>query len=272
MKNAIAIMLASSLAVSALAVSFSGKCEPRTSPESKNTQPVLVELFTSEGCSTCPPADALLLKLGATQPVEGANIIVVEEHVDYWNHDGWTDPYSSADWTLRQQDYVARFKEKEPYTPQMIVDGQAQMVGGQEPEALQAIRKAASEPKAEVTFTRENAGSDDAPQYQYKVRVGRLAGNSDRDTAEVWLAVTESGLGSSVNAGENAGKDLRHAAVLRSLHKIGVASSKGETGFEGSTRVKFNREWKRENLQVAVFIQEKKSMRILGAASFPIAR
>jgi hypothetical protein len=271
MKHAIAVALASSLAVSAWAISFSGKFEPCTSPDAKNAQPVVVELFTSEGCSTCPPADALLLKLGATQPVEGANIIVLEEHVDYWNHDGWTDPFSSADWTLRQRDYVSRFKQQEPYTPQMIVDGQAQMVGGQESEALQAIRKAASEPKTEVTLTAENAGADDAQQYQYKVRVGKLAGNSDRDTAEVWLAVMESGLGSSVNAGENAGKDLRHAPVLRSLHKIGVASSKSETGFEGSTRVKFNREWKRQNLQVAVFIQERKSMRILGAASFVIA-
>jgi hypothetical protein len=271
MKYAIAVTLASGLAVSALAVSFSEKFGPHRSPDAKNTQPVVVELFTSEGCSTCPPADALLLKLGATQPVEGANIIVLEEHVDYWNHDGWTDPYSSADWTLRQRDYVARFKEKEPYTPQMIVDGQAQMVGGQELEALQAIRQAASQPKTEVTLTRENAGADGAGQYQYKARVGKLAGNSDRDTAEVWLAVTESGLGSSVNAGENAGKDLHHAPVLRSLHKIGVASPKAETGFEGSTRVKFNREWKRQNLQVAVFVQEKKSLRILGAAFLVIA-
>ncbi len=82
--------------------------------------PVVVELFTSEGCSTCPPADALLSKLETDQPIGGAEIIGLEEHVDYWNHDGWVDSYSSPDWTLRQQEYVARFKGKSPFTPQII--------------------------------------------------------------------------------------------------------------------------------------------------------
>jgi pimeloyl-ACP methyl ester carboxylesterase len=83
-------------------------------------QPVLVELFTSEGCSTCPPADALLARLEKDQPVEEAEIIAVEEHVDYWNQQGWMDPFSSAEWTLRQQQYISRFKEKSVYTPQMV--------------------------------------------------------------------------------------------------------------------------------------------------------
>jgi hypothetical protein len=267
MKIMIARTFTAGLAVAALAFSLPGVSSSPVSTDSSKAQPVVVELFTSEGCSTCPPADALLLKLAATQPVEGANIIVLEEHVDYWNHQGWTDPYSSSDWTLRQQDYVARFKEKEPYTPQMIIDGQAQMVGGQEELAQQAIRQAASQPKTEITLTAENSGKDGAEQFQYKVRVVKLVGNTERDTAEVWLAVSESGLGSSVDGGENAGKLLHHAPVLRSLHKIGVASPKGETAFETSARVKFTRDWKRQNLQVAVFVQEKKSMRILGAAS-----
>jgi hypothetical protein len=103
------------------------------------------------------------------------------------------------------------------------------------------------------------------------VRVGKLAGNSDRDTAEVWLAITESGLASTVDAGENAGKNLHHASVLRSLHKIGVASTKNDSAYESSQKVKFKPSWNRQNLLVAVFIQEKKSMHILGAAALPVS-
>src|SRR5580693_5506756 len=129
---------------------FLAKTKAQGAAAGAGRQPVVIELFTSEGCSSCPPADTLLQQLELQQPVAGAEIIALEEHVDYWNHDGWTDPYSSAEWTQRQVDYVTHFKDKEPYTPQQIVDGQVEMTGGQEQKTAQAIQQAAAQPKTEI--------------------------------------------------------------------------------------------------------------------------
>jgi hypothetical protein len=266
MKAASSRLGLSVLALLFVAFAFVLSVTSRASGDAKTAAPVVVELFTSEGCSSCPPADALLMKLESAQPIQGAKVIAIEEHVDYWNHDGWTDPYSSADWTQRQVDYVLKFKGKEPFTPQMIVDGQTQMVGAQEPQARDAIQQAATQPQTDVSLT---AGESSGNAQDFKVHVGKVVGNSDKDSAEVWLAITESGLASSVSAGENAGRDLHHASVLRSLHKIGVAKGNGDTAFDSSTKVKFKSEWKRQNLQIVVFVQDKKSMRILGAAAVP---
>ena len=266
MKRANSLSVLSPFALCSVAFALAPTFTARATDDAKPPAPVVVELFTSEGCSSCPPADALLVKFENAQPIQGAKVIAIEEHVDYWNHDGWTDPYSSADWTQRQVDYVLKFKDKTPYTPQMIVDGQTQMTGAQEPQARDAIQQAASQPQTDITL----AGGDSSGNSQdFKVRVGKLTGNTDKDSAEIWLAVTESGLASSVKAGENAGRDLRHAPVLRSLHKIGTARGNGDTTFDSSTKVKFNSTWKRQNVQIVVFIQDKKSMRILGAAAVP---
>jgi hypothetical protein len=237
----------------------------RTETERK---PVVVELFTSEGCSSCPPADTLLQKLEELQPLPGAEVIGLEEHVDYWNHDGWNDPYSSPEWTQRQLNYGALFKTQ-AYTPQMVVDGQSQFLGSSGRDAALAIQKAASAPKTEVAITPGTADAN-GPE-RFTVSVGKLAGDTPGDTAEVWLAVTEDGLQSSVNRGENAGHVLVHIATLRSLHKIGVATANGAPqSFAGDPRVKLDSHWNHEKLTVMVFVQEKKSRKILGAASTSI--
>jgi hypothetical protein len=227
---------------------------------------VVVELFTSEGCSSCPPADALLRKL-QEQPIAGAEIIALEEHVDYWNHDGWVDPYSSPDWTERQQTYVTLAK-RDAYTPELVVDGRSQFVGNQGRQAQVEIEKAAHREKTEVAITAATPDAKGSPRFH--VSVGKLEGNTRGDVAEVWLAVTEDGLRSSVSRGENAGHVLQHVATLRSLRKIGVADGSGVSAFNGDPIVKFDSHWNAENLHVAVFVQRKKSREIMGAAAVKI--
>jgi hypothetical protein len=246
---------------------FAAKASAQTSPVDTSRRPVVVELFTSEGCSSCPPADALLQKLEEQQPIPGVQIIALEEHVDYWNHDGWVDPFSSPEWTQRQQTYVTLIK-KDPYTPELVVNGHSQFVGNDAQEAELEIEKAAGSAKTDVTIT---PGNPDAKGLlRFTVSVRKLARNTPGDVAEVWLAVTEDGLHSSVSLGENAGHVLHHAATLRSLRKIGVANTSGAVSFTGDPAVKFNPHWGLANLHVTVFVQEKKSREILGAASTKI--
>jgi hypothetical protein len=169
--------------------------------------PVLVELFTSEGCSDCPPADRLLAHLDA-------QAIVLSEHVDYWNHLGWKDPFSAAQFSRRQETYCAMLAAQGPYTPQMIVDGEAQFVGSDAGRAAAAIAKAARRPKAEIKLTRSQAG------LQVEIAAAPAGG-------DVWIALADDRDASQVAAGENKGRRLEHVAVVRSLRKIGSVKHGG---------------------------------------------
>jgi hypothetical protein len=265
MRNFFAAMLTLSVSFFVAAAAFSAPAKAQASAGNAKHQPVVVELFTSEGCSTCPPADALLQQLQAQQPFAGIEIIPVEEHVDYWNHDGWVDPYSSAEWTERQQTYVALIK-KDEYTPEMVIDGQGQFVGNDPRQAEAEIERAAQGAKTEVAIVPAER-QERAPQ-RFHVSVGKMAPDAKGDVAEVWLAVTEDGLHSDVRSGENSGHVLHHVATLRWLHKIGTADANGApASFSADTAVKLNSHWNLENVHVVVFVQNRKGRQILGAAS-----
>lgn len=246
------------LAVSAVSILPSRAQAPTANSSGK---PVLVELFTAEGCSSCPPAEAMALKM-EKEPLKGIDMIVLEEHVDYWNQYGWIDPFSSGDWTQRQRSYVSKLSNGNEYTPEMVVDGQSQFDGNNGRLAQAAIEKATQGPETDVTVT--DAKVDPKGDDDFKISVGKLDGNADGDTAEVWIAVTEDGLHSDVSAGENAGHTLYHAAVLRYMHKVGVAQA---DGFTGDARVKMKSSWKAANINIVAFVQEKKSLKVLGVGS-----
>lgn len=215
--------------------------------------PVVVELFTSEGCSSCPPADALLSQLEKTQPVRGAEVIALGEHVDYWNHGGWADRFSSPQFSARQSDYSTAFRKDTVYTPQMIVDGRTEFVGSDEDAARAAITRASRLPKAQVSVA-QNGDT-------LSVRVDHLPASAKNDPAEVMLAITEDGLSSSVGGGENAGRRLAHSAVVRQLTPLGTASG-GVFTAAPSVKAFSGRHGK---LNAVVFVQERGSRLIVGA-------
>lgn len=231
--------------------------------------PVVVELFTSEGCSSCPPADALLARIDETQPVEGAQVIALAHHVDYWNNLGWSDPFSSRESSDRQGVYAQAFGRDGVYTPQMVVDGRAEFAGGNGDRAFEAIRGAAREPKTEVILARAESQPSTEASPRLSVRVDKFPKLSEGDTLTVLIGVTESGLASDVSRGENAGSRLKHACVVRSLNEVGAFGDGGK-GFTVEATVEVKKDWRRENLRAVALLQERASKRIVGAASLKL--
>jgi len=214
------------------------------SGSAKSATPVLVELFTSEGCSSCPPADKLLAQLNARQPVQGAEAIILEEHVDYWDDLGWRDPFASAEATKRQRDY-SRTLHAKVYTPQMIVDGRMEILGGDEYAAQNAITRAVAAPKTELELSWVGMTNTMGGPKLLRVRAGKLS------------------------AGENAGRGLEHDGVVRKLTSLGKTNGTGEFSFDAQSAVKLSPDWKRENIRVVVFVQDVHSRRIYAATSTP---
>jgi len=214
---------------------------------------VILELFTSEGCSSCPPADIVLAALSRGQPVPGADVIALELHVDYWNYLGWSDPFSNASYSVRQRAYGTAFNQRGIYTPQLVVDGHAELLGSSSEGAKEAIAIAARAPKARLTITRKDGG--------LAITVADLP--EPNAPASVWLAITEEGLHTDVPRGENSGARLAHGPIVRQLSRVGAAAPT----FSGTAAVALDPAWKRENVRAVVFVQRDGSLQILGAGA-----
>jgi hypothetical protein len=231
-----------------------------SAPVSRAAVPVLVELFTSEGCSSCPPADRLFAQMIASQPANGAVIVGLGEHVDYWDRLGWKDRFSSASFTSRQQLYADRLRLDSVYTPQMVVDGQAAFVGSDAAAARRTIAAAAGRPHGTIAMTIERAERDHAA---VSLTVGELPPVTAGDRADVLVAVTEDQLRTEVKRGENQGRTLTHAFVVRDLQTAGTAA----LGAAVRLDMKLAGEWRRDALSIVGFVQERRTRRILATAT-----
>jgi hypothetical protein len=212
-------------------------------------------LFTSEGCSDCPPADTLLARLDTTQFVPGARAIVLSEHVTYWDHLGWRDPFSLDSVTSRQQEYARVFGLSDIYTPQMVVDGQAQLVGSDSSALTRAVAQAAAAPMVDLAIEKTQWTHGNV---HFAVRIP--AGT--RGALIAVLAANETH--TEVTRGENAGRTLHHVAVARVFKDFGVVTADGRL-IELSTAFS-NEEKQTGPLRLIVFLVNRANSHVLAVA------
>ncbi len=233
--------------------------QPSASPRAT---PVLVELFTSEGCSSCPPADALLQELDLRQPVKGAQIIVLSEHVDYWNSIGWKDPFSSRFFSDRQSAYGDHFGLATVYTPQMVVDGNAQFTGSNRGAATHSIEQARATPKVPVRIS--NVMADKYGVIRAHIEVDTLPNSGEK--AEVVIVVALNHAESQVLRGENGGRRLSHVAVVQQLTTVGAVNP--GSAFNKDVDVRYTGD--PSNLRLIAFVQHPHGQ-VLGSAIQPVS-
>jgi hypothetical protein len=221
--------------------------------------PVLAELFTSEGCSSCPPADELLEHLLQEQPIEGVYVVPLSEHVTYWDHQGWKDPFSTQQFTTRQQQYGLRFNLDSIYTPQLVIDGAREFVGSDRRSIERAFHDAGSKTKPELKVSVTNSGAA-------LTIAASGAGLTVEPDAELWFAVTEDRLSINVKRGENANRTMKHSGVVRVLRSAGNARQAAQA------TITLDPGWRRDHLRVVAFVQSRKDRRVLSVGLTRVAR
>ena len=214
--------------------------------KSASTGPVILELFTSQGCSSCPPADKLLGKLAAEGQVGGKQLVGLSFHVDYWNDLGWKDPYSSPQWTNRQHQYASALGDTRVYTPELVVGGAAGMVGSNLSSVSSAIAKA----ERPALLAATSAWSKDSVEVTATAPAG----------ADVFVAVYETARANKVPRGENSGTLSAHKNVVRRFERVATA---GQTG---TVKISLETAW--SDVGAVVFAQGP-DKKIVASASVP---
>ncbi len=210
------------------------------------TGPVVLELFTSQGCSSCPSADALLQELDAKEE----DVIALSFHVDYWNYLGWEDPFSSPYFSARQTDYTDVLQVR-TYTPQLVVNGQKAMIGsrrGEVSQAVNAARRAAL--THQPTISAQRKGKRIAVTYQLD--------EAPANTRVTGLLIQPEAT-SSINRGENRGRELHHVNVVRAMQHQ-------EAALSGALALEVPEGLEATDLKVVLLVQDTRSQAILGVA------
>lgn len=228
-------------------------------PATRPAGVAIVELFTSEGCSSCPPADDLLATLVDEAAKQGTHVYPLSFHVDYWDNLGWADRFASAAFSQRQRAYASLAASRQVYTPQMIVNGTGGFVGSDEREAKKQIVAALATPAA-VTVELIALIDPKSPADKRLVKIQYAVEGSMRG-ARLSLAVVERGLKTEVKRGENARRSLRHENIVRAFVELDVKENKG------SAELTLPPDLKAENAQLIGYVQDLTSMQVRGAAS-----
>lgn len=222
-------------------------------------QPVVVELFTSQGCSSCPPAERVLSALGRAKSLRG-RVVLLAYHVDSWDRRGWRDPFSSARWTERQENYDRTFGLNGSYTPQAVINGTSQCVGSDQWRVLQRIVDA-SPPAAEMGLAIE---PPEPGAHELRVTLEARLSREARRAQDVAVAIFESGLSTAVHGGENRGATLTNDYVVRSLdHAFNLAPGDHRVR---QLALRLDPGWNRSRIGIAAFVQDPATLRIQGAA------
>lgn len=226
--------------------------------------PVVVELFSSQGCATSPAAELVLSRLGRGDFQLEVPVVVLAFHVDYWDYMGWKDPYGSSQWTVRQKAYVEALGLDTMFTPQVVVQGQAHCVGNDENALIEAITNAPTfpAPSFQATFTRP------APDSLQVSLTGALKTKVDSNGANVMVALYESGLVTDCPRGENKGRVLSNDYVVRKLEKLcNVKDIPAKKTVLGTIDFPLWKGFNSSKCGVAVFLQNS-SHQIFGSQSF----
>jgi hypothetical protein len=234
----------------------SGMADTTTSP------PILVELFTSQGCSSCPAADRLLSQLAASD----RNIVALAFHVDYWNYIGWTDPFSSSDWSDRQRRYANQLQSNQIYTPQLVVNGRRHGVGSDQRGFSTMLAEAAKDESAgrlKIEIT------EPSPTSLSLRLLAELASDAGLQDLVAWIALVEDGLETPVGRGENARRTLRNDRVVRRLERVDRVPSRSQTA---AVEIGLEPEWRRDRLSIAAFLQDSETLHVSAAVTVSLHR